>query len=87
MPQKVRKQIYIESPQNAALKRLAQARGVTQAEVVRRAIERETKTQEKTLVRPDPRAWEEARLFIASLSKRPPVSGPRTWEREDLYDR
>jgi len=87
MPQKVRKQIYIEPPQNAALKRLAQARGVTQAEVVRRAIERETGTQNKILPRPDPGAWDEARSFIVSLMERGPVSGRRKWKREDLYDR
>ena len=39
--QMVRKQIYIQKRQEALLKRLSQARGLSQAEIIRQAIERE----------------------------------------------
>jgi hypothetical protein len=37
----VRKQIYIQKRQDALLKRLDQARGLSEAEIIRQAIERE----------------------------------------------
>lgn len=37
----VRKQIYIQKRQEALLKRLSQARGLSEAEIIRQAIERE----------------------------------------------
>ena len=41
MAQMLRKQIYIEKRQQALLKRLAKKRGVSEAEIIRQAIDRE----------------------------------------------
>ncbi len=39
--QLVRKQFYIQKKQDVLLKRLAKARGISEAEIIRQAIERE----------------------------------------------
>jgi hypothetical protein len=86
MPQKIRKQVYIEPKQEILLKRLARARGVTEAEVIRNAIEREASSislKENTF---DLKAWDDLRVFILSLIDKGPVSGGRKWNREDIYE-
>jgi len=40
MATKVRKQIYIDAEQEAALKRLAKDKGISEAEIIRQAIDR-----------------------------------------------
>jgi hypothetical protein len=57
MTQMVRKQIYIEPRQEALLKRLAQDQGVSEAELIRQAIDRRV-GQSGAQVLPDSRAWE-----------------------------
>ena len=42
MAEMVRKQIYIEERHERLLKRISKARGVSEAELIRQAIERET---------------------------------------------
>jgi hypothetical protein len=86
MAQMIRKQVYIEPRQDANLKRLARAKGVTEAEIIRRAIDRETGSVSVPLGQPDSTAWEEARAFIHDLIAQGPVSGGRTWSREELYE-
>ena len=85
MGKMVRKQVYIQDRQERLLRRIAESRGVSQAEVVRQAIEgqaigqgRETET--------NPAAWEQALAFIETLHKRS-AGEPRhqRWSREDLY--
>jgi hypothetical protein len=85
MPQMVRKQIYIRKQQDRLIKRLAEARGVSEAEVVRQALENEA--QETRMPEYfDLHAWEQAREFMASLHALGPIEGkPRDWKREDLY--
>ena len=56
MPAKVRKQIYLEQRQNRQLKRLAEARGVSEAEVVRELIEIEASGSSAHSLPPDPAA-------------------------------
>ncbi len=85
MATKVRKQVYLEPHQEALLKRLAAELGVTEAEIVRRAIEAYTRGwrfRQRNLA-----AWEEERAFIENLLRRGPVAGGRTWQREGLYAR
>ncbi|MBC7250794.1 MAG: ribbon-helix-helix protein, CopG family [Anaerolineae bacterium] len=81
----VRKQIYIEPQQETLLKRLARMTGVTEAEIIRRAIEQ----QARTILFPhrDLSAWQEERAFINHLIQQGSVPGGRTWHREDLYER
>ncbi len=85
MAKKVRKQIYIEPHQEAALKRLARQRGTSEAEIIRQAIDRHAGALRPQ--RPDLAAWQEECAFIQSLIEKGPVPGGRTWRREELHER
>jgi hypothetical protein len=84
MARMVRKQIYIEPEQEALLKRLSEETGLTEAEIVRQAIER----QARVPLAPsrDLSAWREERAFIQRLIEQGSVPGGRTWRREDLHE-
>lgn len=86
MSQMVRKQIYIQKSQEERLKKVAEARGLSEAEIVRRALENELK---RAGYRPayDHEAMQ--RLYQAMLDqeKKPPVPPKkRDWTRDDLYE-
>ncbi|MCQ3936859.1 MAG: hypothetical protein DPW18_07400 [Chloroflexi bacterium] len=86
MSQMVRKQIYIQKDQEARLKRVAEARGVSEAEIIRRALENELKRAGYRLAY-DSEAMK--RLYQAMLDqdKKPPVPrSKRNWTREELYE-
>ncbi len=85
MGTKVRKQIYIEQRQEAELKTLAEQTGLSEAEIIRQAINRQARVLR--LPRRELDVWETERAFIARLMAQGPVRGTRTWAREDLYDR
>ena len=85
MAQMIRKQIYIEPHQEQLLKKSAAETGMTEAEIVREAIELWSKDEERELHAQE--AWKKARAFIEDLIAQGPVEGGRTWKREDLYDR
>ncbi len=85
MSQMVRKQIYIEAHQEALLKRLAQRRGISEAELIREAIDRQVSAAASQGFPPDPRAWAEALEFIRGLPAQGADPG-RTWKRADLYE-
>ena len=82
----VRKQIYIQRQQEAILKRFADLRGQSEAEVIRQAIDQ----QMGGAISPaavDAEAWEEAYQFMLELQARGPLTDqPRDWRREDLYE-
>jgi hypothetical protein len=84
MPRMIRKQIYIESRQDTTLKQQAKALGITEAEVIRRAIDRQM-----ALVRlnvRDLKAWEREKAFIAKRMAKCRAPGGRLWKREDAYE-
>jgi len=84
MSKMVRKQIYIELRQDATLKQQARILGITEAEVIRRAIDRQM-----TSIRLDFRdlkAWEREKRFIAKRMAKGAVLGDRRWKREDAYE-
>jgi len=81
----VRKQVYIESRQEILLKRLAQQAGITEAEIIRQAIDQHTKTV--VLTNQDLAAWQREVSFIDDLIRQGPVPGGRTWRREELHER
>ena len=85
MARMIRKQVYIEARQQAALKRLARGRGLSEAAVIRRAIEA-VSTGGAHPVLPDPAAWEEAMGFMRALARRPARRARRPWKREELYE-
>ncbi|MBI5877239.1 MAG: hypothetical protein HZB53_06290 [Chloroflexi bacterium] len=85
MSQKVRKQVYIEKRQQILLRRLARTRGVSEAELIREAIDQQASSGAPQA--PDPAAWAEARrLMLAQHAQGPSPAQPRTWRREDLYE-
>jgi len=84
MPRMVRKQIYIESRQDNSLKKRAHDLGVTEAEVIRRAIDRQM-TSVRLSIR-DLKAWERERAFITNRMAKGHAPGGRRWKREDAYE-
>jgi hypothetical protein len=80
----VRKQIYIESRQDNSLKKQARDLGVTEAEFIRRAIDRQM-TSVRLTIR-DLKAWERERVFITKRMAKGHTPGGRQWKREDIYE-
>ena len=84
MTQMIRKQIYIRAEQDAILKKKARMLGVTEAEIIRNVIDRQTVLLPSGVR--DLRAWEKEKAFI---SKRMAVGrgrGGRRFRREDVYE-
>lgn len=85
MSQMVRKQIYIYKRQQAQLKRISEARGISEAEIIRNALDREVNSQ----IAPyhyDEDAW---KRILASIEKRRALgvaSAPYTFRRQDAYE-
>ena len=69
----VRKQIYIERRQQVLLKQLAQAEGVSKAELIRQAIDDRVRKGTR-FTQLDPEAWEKAHQFMLELHARGPIS-------------
>ena len=81
----VRKQIYIPKRQDALLKRIARQRGVSEAEVIRQALEREAGLPSPLQNGKD--AF--ARMQAFSDDRKIKFAGkgePLIWNREALYD-
>ncbi len=81
----VRKQIYIGAAQERVLKREAKRQGVSEAELIRRALD-------SAVSRPlwggdDPRAGRSFLRFARQRMRKRRSSGARSWSREDLYER
>jgi len=84
MTRKIRKQIYILPDQDRQLKRISETRGLSEAEIIRQAINAQV-SRYAPIFR-DLSAWERELAFIQSLIDKGPVEGKRTWTRADLYD-
>jgi hypothetical protein len=80
----VRKQIYIKPRQEKLLKQAARETRMTEAEIIRRAVDLWLDTREKKHQARE--AWKEARAFIEERIAQGPVPGGRTWTREELYE-
>jgi hypothetical protein len=85
MVSKIRKQIYIEAEQNNLLKEKARQTGLSEAEIIRQAIDQHIISVNSPT--PNLSTWEREKAFIASLENRPSQPGKRDWQREDLYER
>lgn len=82
----VRKQVYITRDQDKLLKKKADEMGVTEAELVREALD----SQADKIPYPHRAAekWQEELRFIRDrISIKQDSHDRRTWKREDLYDR
>jgi hypothetical protein len=79
----IRKQIYIQSHQDNSLKKQVHYLGITEAEVIRRAIDRQMASIRFSIR--DIKAWERERAFITKCVARGHAPGGRQWKREDAY--
>jgi hypothetical protein len=87
MSEMVRKQIYISRRQQALLKSLSQQRGLSEAEIIRQAIDREATHVAPRIELTSQEAWDKAFHFIQSLAERAAqFKTPYQWNREELYD-
>ena len=85
MPQMVRKQIYLRRGQQVLLRRLAKARGVSEAEVICQTLDEQFSGRPLPHVTRDPEALES--FIRAALSRRQhgSTAARYEWNREDLY--
>ncbi len=86
MSDMVRKQIYIHKRQDDLIKRLADARGVSEAEVIRNAIEKEMHGTQNLPVSLSNSALDE--FIQLALSKRAAAikSEAYRWNRDEIYE-
>jgi hypothetical protein len=83
----VRKQIYLPKWQNQALKRLAKQRGVSEAEIIRQALEREAEMTTPQ-ARESQKAMEAIFAFVEARRKHPEAmkGQPVKFNRAELYE-
>lgn len=83
----IRKQIYLHRRQNLTLKRLAKQRGISEAEVIRQALEREAE-RSVSAVKSSKQALNNIIAYVHSLRGRPELlrGEPYRFERKELYD-
>jgi hypothetical protein len=82
--QMIRKQVYIEPRQEASLKRLARILDMTEAEIIRQALDRQAAAIQPGMR--DLAAWEREKAFIAERMAEGSVSGSRRWRRDEIYE-
>jgi hypothetical protein len=82
---KIRKQIYLEPAQETILKQMSGASGLSEAELIRQAIERHIRHLQQPAR--DRQAWEIERDYIMQRMIEGSQNGGRSWRREDLYER
>jgi hypothetical protein len=87
----IRKQVYIESYQDQLLKKKSKSSGISEAELVREALEAHLYGGVAKGL--DLSAWDEEKKFIEQLIRQRKDSGrkanenhERTWKREGLYE-
>ena len=83
--QMVRKQIYIKKRQEALLKRLSQVRGLSEAELIRQAIDREIAGGLTQPASSDRSAWQEIEVFLEARRGAVGAGQPYQWDRQDIY--
>jgi hypothetical protein len=86
MTQMIRKQIYIEKRQQQMLKRLAKVRQVSEAEIIRQAIDQQTVNIRSASYHPDPHAWEALHQIINTRRAFGSKDSAYQWKREDAYE-
>jgi hypothetical protein len=82
----VRKQIYLPKRQNQYVKRRAKQRGISEAEVIRLALERDEKAGDFP-VRENVEGWTEILNFVKERQAKYAGQGkPVQWNRQELYE-
>ena len=83
----IRKQVYLEERQDLVLKHRARQRGVTEAEIIREALDHAEVGGNRAGHLSDPAAGRKALSFMRSLTRRSrKAPAGRGWTRESLYD-
>jgi hypothetical protein len=85
MSEMVRKQFYIHKRHQILLRKLARARGVSEAEIIRRAIEHEATGGVRQSIAPDRTAWEEILAAVEARNTLGSQETPYLWDRQDAY--
>lgn len=85
MPDMVRKQIYLKSRQIRSLQKRADALGVSQSELIRRAIDNELHGVTSRFY-PDPEAKEALRKFLLTHQPAKLPGQPYKFNREEIYE-
>lgn len=85
MAKMVRKQVYLGASHDRLLKERARQYRVTEAELIRAAIDRGIGPGPTPA--PDPAAWKEVEAFLARRRRKRVPRQRRRWRREDLYER
>jgi hypothetical protein len=80
----IRKQVYLRKKQVQALQKRAEASGVSESELIRRAIDDVLYGASGT-TRPDPSALEQIEVFIQSLKEEKPGGEPIQFDRDEIY--
>ncbi|MGH2583922.1 MAG: CopG family transcriptional regulator [Dehalococcoidia bacterium] len=82
----VRKQVYISASQDAALKRHARTRRVSESELIRQGIDQVTDSASEE--GQQDWSWEDLIAFARRRAtiKHPSQESERGWTREELYD-
>jgi hypothetical protein len=82
----IRKQIRIKPHQAAKIRRLAELRGTSEAEVIRQAVDQQISAETAHALPLDPQAWQEARRFMLELRvDESHATRDGIDKREDLY--
>lgn len=82
----IRKQIYLPKRQNQLIKRLAKQRGISEAEVIRQALEREAGAIPYP-VHEGENGWEGILQFVKERKAVYAGQGkPVKWNRQELYE-
>jgi Zn-dependent peptidase ImmA (M78 family) len=84
MSQMVRKQIYLYKQQEAMLRRVAEARGVSEAEVIRQALDQVFVSGSDKITGSEKSPLDEFIEFARSNQKR--TGKPYKWNRQDAYE-
>jgi hypothetical protein len=85
MSEMVRKQIYLRKKQVQTLRKRAEISGVSESELIRRAIDNELYSA-STASRPDPSALEQIESFIEYLKVNKPEGSPIQFNRDEIYE-
>lgn len=81
----IRKQIYLPKRLDDTLKRLSKKRGVSEAEVIRQALERESSAGNR-LYHDSQTAVESILRFSDERLALAETATPYTWNRDEIYD-
>ncbi|HEV8642603.1 MAG TPA: hypothetical protein VGV13_16050 [Methylomirabilota bacterium] len=84
MARMIRKQVYIVAHHDRVLKERARQDGVTEAELIRRSLDRLAAGPGPA---PDPTAWQAVVRYVARRRKPASRVTRRRWTRSQLHDR